>query len=302
METLQTKYKLAFNGLLYALAVATIIPLAPIINRVIPPIFLGGYNADLILAILIAALFVRVVLWLFKPLIIPSFIMVVLIMLFNSFTNTYTVSSVVMDYKKMVSSNWSNKDKKEKDLFLVKPSLFDTEVEKSVKGMKAKINVIDSGVRNFAVNHATTYFNEAYRDYGATARYLSLFKYINGNFKYVPDPLKDEYYASPMETIENGLAGDCDDHTILMISSLKAIGAKTRMVLTVDHVYPELYCGNKESFLRIQHAIAELFPQENFEGLYYREEDGNFWLNLDYSARHPGGPYANNKAYAIVEF
>jgi hypothetical protein len=46
----------------------------------------------------------------------------------------------------------------------------------------------------------------------------------------------------------------------------------------------------------------QLFPQENFNGLYYREESGQFWLNLDYSAHHPGGPYANNKAYAVVEF
>jgi hypothetical protein len=63
-----------------------------------------------------------------------------------------------------------------------------------------------------------------------------------------------------------------------------------------------LYCGNKEQFLKIQDAIMQLFPQENFNGLYYREESGQFWLNLDYSAHHPGGPYANNKAYAVVEF
>ena len=302
MENLQTKYKFLFDLLLHVLAILTIIPLAPIVNRVIPPLLVGGYNADLIIAILISALFVRFVLWLFKPLIIPSFIMVVVIMMFNAFTNTYTVSSVVMDYRNMVSVNWSNREKKEKDLFLIKPSLFDSEVEKAVKGMKAKINWKDSLVRNYAVKSATKYFNDNYRQYGSTARYLSLFKQINGNFKYVPDPLRDEYYATPSETIGNGLSGDCDDHTILMISAFKAIGAKTRMVLTVDHVYPELYCGNKESFLKIQDAIMDLFPQENINGLYYREENGNYWLNLDYSARYPGGPYANNKAYAVVEF
>jgi hypothetical protein len=302
METRPHKYKILFDMLLHVLAVMTIIPLAPIINRVIPPILLGDFNADLIIAILISALFVRFVLWLFKPLIIPSFIMVVVIMMFNTLTNTYTVSSVVMDYRNMVTVNWNNREKKEKDLFLVKPSLFDSEVEKAVKGMKAKINWKDSIVRNYAVKNSTRYFNDAYREYGPIARYLSLFKYINSNFKYVPDPMRDEYYATPSETIGNGLSGDCDDHTILMISSFKAIGAKTRMVLTVDHVYPELYCGNKESFLKIQDAIMELFPQENINGLYYREENGNYWLNLDYSARFPGGPYPNNKAYAVIEF
>lgn len=302
METLQTRYKFLYEFLLHTLAVLTIIPLAPIINRVIPPILIGDFNADLILAILIAALFVRFVMWLFKPLIIPSFIMVMLIMLFNTVTNTYTVSSVMMDYRNMVVKSWDNREKKEKDLFLIKPSLFDTEVEKAVKGMKAKINFKDSIVRNYAVVSSVRHFADAYRHYGPTARYLSLFKEINGQFKYVPDPMRDEYYAAPAETIQNGMSGDCDDHTILMVSAMKAIGARTRMVLTVDHVYPELYCGNKEQFLKVQDAIMTLFPQENFNGLYYREENGGFWLNLDYSAHHPGGPYANNKAYAVVEF
>jgi transglutaminase-like putative cysteine protease len=105
-----------------------------------------------------------------------------------------------------------------------------------------------------------------------------------------------------METIENGMSGDCDDHTRLMISALNIIGAKTRMDHTEDHVYPELYCGDKKSFMNVQSAITDLFPQEDFSGLYYREENGNYWINLDYSAHHPGGPYVNNKAYAVVEF
>ncbi len=263
---------------------------------------IGSFNADLFLAILLALVFVRLVLWLFKPLIIPSFVMIALIMFFNIYSNTYTVSGMVTDYRNLVSSNWDNRMKKDKNLYIVKPSLFDSEVEKAVKGMKSQMNFKDSMVRNFAVKYSTAYFDDEYKIYGPTVRYLSLFKYINHNFKYVQDPQKKEYYATPMETIENGMAGDCDDHTILMISALNAIGAKTRMVLTEDHVYPELYCGDRKSFLRLQSAIIDLFPQENFSGLYYREENGAFWINLDYSAHHPGGPYVNNKAYAVVEF
>jgi transglutaminase-like putative cysteine protease len=262
----------------------------------------GYFNADLLIAITISFLFVRFVLWLFKPLIIPSFLMVAVIFLFNMFTNTYTVSSVVKDYKNMVVTNWNNRSKKEKDLFLIKPSLFDSEVDKAVKGMKSKINQKDTLLRKFSVTNSIRYFDESYAQYGNTVRILSLFKYINQHFKYVSDPLRDEYYATPMETVEAGLAGDCDDHTILMIAALRSIGAKTRMVLSVDHVYPELFCGDKASFLRIQTAITDLFAQENFSGLYYREENGEFWLNLDYSAHYPGGPYVNNKAYAVVEF
>jgi Transglutaminase-like superfamily len=301
MET-NNRPKLLENFFYHLVAVLCIVPLAPMINRVIPPIMIGGFNADLFLAILLSLGFVRFVLWVFKPLIIPSFVMIALIMLFNVYARTYTVSSMVSDYRNLVNYNWENRMKKDKNLFIVKPSLFDSEVERAVKGMRSQMNFKDSILRNFAVKYSTAYFNEQYKLYGPTVRYLSLFRHINGNFKYVQDPVKNEYYASPMETIDNGLAGDCDDHTILMISALNTIGAKTRMVLTEDHVYPELYCGDKNSFLKLQSAIIELFPQENFSGLYYREENGNYWINLDYSAHHPGGPYINNKAYAVVEF
>jgi hypothetical protein len=52
----------------------------------------------------------------------------------------------------------------------------------------------------------------------------------------------------------------------------------------------------------MQAAITELFADQPFSGLYYREENGQYWINLDYSASHPGGPYVDNKAYAVVEF
>jgi len=303
MDELKNKRKaVAWEFFLNLLGLLTIVPLAPMVNRVIPPILIGSFNADLLIAVTISFLFVRFVLWIFKPLIIPSFLMVGVIFLINMFTNTYTVSGIVTDYKNLVVNNWNKRSKKEKDLFLIKPSLFDSEVDKAVKGMTTKINQRDSLVRKFAVSNAVKYYTDSYRQYGNVVRILSLFRYINHNFKYVSDPLRDEYYASPMETIDAGLAGDCDDHTILMIAAMKSIGAKTRMVLSVDHVYPELYCGNKASFLKFQSAILQLYSQENLTGLYYREENGEYWLNLDYSARYPGGPYANNKAYAVVEF
>lgn len=286
----------------HLLAVVLVIPLAPMINRMIPEMMIGSFNADLFAAILLSLVLVRLLLWLCKPLLIPASLLLGVLMLINTLNQTYTVSSVVKDYRQLVSYNWDNRTRKEKGLYLVKPSLFDTEVERAVKGMKRQIVFNDSAIRNFAVKHSTTYFTDTYSKYGPTARYLSVFKYINSKFKYVPDPKKREYYATPTETIENGLSGDCDDHTILMISALGSIGAKTRMVLTEDHVYPELYCANKQEFLQLQTAIMDLFEKDHPQGLYFREENEAYWINLDYSAPYPGGPYTNNKAYAIEEF
>ena len=56
----------------------------------------------------------------------------------------------------------------------------------------------------------------------------------------------------------NGMGGDCDDHTILMVSALKAIGAHCRMVLTEGHLYPELLCGDEKAFEVMQSAIILL--------------------------------------------
>ncbi|MFT3746780.1 MAG: transglutaminase domain-containing protein [Agriterribacter sp.] len=284
------------------IALLTIIPLAPLINRFIPPVIIGYWNVDLLISILAAFALVRLILWLFRPLIVPAFILVAGFVVYNQFTDGYNLKNMIIDYKNMVAKSWDVRDNKEKDLYLIKPDLFDTGVEKAVKGLKSKINPKDSVVRNFAVKHSIEYFDDYHSKYGPTVRFLSLFKYINSNFKYVGDPNRDEYFAAPRETIENGLGGDCDDHTILMISALKAIGAKCRMVLTENHVYPELYCGDKKTFNTTQEAITHLFATENFTGLYYREEDGNYWINLDYTAHHPGGPYVDNKAYAVVEF
>lgn len=280
----------------------TVLPLAPLINRFIPPVIIGYWNIDLLLSIIISFLLVRGLLWLFSPLIVPAFLFLTGFVLFSQFTDGYNLKNMITDYKNMVTKSWDIRDVKEKDLYLVKPDLFDTGVEKAVKGLKAKMNSKDSVVRNFAISHSIKYFDNYHSKYGATVRYLSLFKHINNNFKYVGDPYRDEYYASPRETIENGLGGDCDDHTILMISTLRAIGARCRMVLTENHVYPELLCGDKKQFTQIQEAITHLFAAENFSGLFYREENGLYWINLDYTAHHPGGPYVDNKAYAVVEF
>ena len=290
------------NLVINTIGLLTILPLAPLINRIIPPVIIGYWNIDLLLSIIIAFVLVRFILWIFRPLIIPAFILVASIVVYNNFSDGYNLRNMIMDYRNLVVKSWDVRDNKEKDLYLIKPDLFDSGVEKAVKGLKSKINPKDSLVRNFSVKHSIEYFDDYHPKYGPLVRYLSLFKYINNNFKYVDDPNRDEYFASARETIEDGLGGDCDDHTILMISCMKAIGAKCRMVLTENHVYPELFCGDKKSFAELHEAITHLFSTENFTGLYYREEAGSYWINLDYTAHHPGGPYVDNKAYAVVEF
>jgi hypothetical protein len=297
----QSKYTTLQHFLLNLLSLLTILPLAPYINRYLPTIQVRDWHIDLVLSILIAFLFTRILLWVFKPLIIPAFLLVAGIMVFNSWTGRYSFSNVLNDYQGMVQGNWGTRDKKQLDILSFYPRRVESYVDKTVRGIREKVNFQDSTVRNFSVKHSLDYFDEYWPKYGRIVRYLSLYRYLRENFKYVNDSQRDEYFATPMETIRNGLGGDCDDHSILVTSCLQSIGARTRIVLIRGHAYPELYCGNEQDFEMIKQAIVLLFNNTPVKELYYHEMKGEYWINLDYTARHPGGPYLNDKVYALIE-
>jgi len=293
------KYRGLRRAIIVIFGILTVLPLAPMINRYIPPLMIGEWNFDLVVSILLAGLFTFVVVRIFHFLIIPILVMFVAVILYNSLTNGRGFGTVINDYQVMVKSNWGKKEQKETDL-IVMPSFFDGPLTRTVRSIQNKVDYRDSVVRNFAITASLKYFDAYHPKYGPVVRALSLFKEINNNFKYVSDSQRDEYFATPRETILNGFGGDCDDHTILMVSALKAIGVHARMVLTEGHLYPELFCGDEKNFEKINTTIMSLFSKEVKGNIYYHEENGEYWLNLDYSARHPGGPYVSDKAFAII--
>ena len=294
------KYITIRKVLLVIVSILTILPLAPLINRYIPPLMIGDWNLDLTVSLLLAGLATWLILRLFRFLLIPAVALCVLVLIYNQLTNGYGFSSMVTDYKSMVENNWGRNGQKETDLVLT-PGIFDGPLTKTIKALQSKVNSSDSVVRNFAVQHSLDNFDEYHTKYGPIVRTLSLFKYINSNFKYVSDSERDEYFATARETILNGMGGDCDDHSIVMVSCLKAIGAHCRMVLSEGHLYPELYAGDKKAFDHLQQAIIYLFSDRPIDNIYYHEQDGKYWINLDYTAKHPGGPYLSEKAYAIID-
>ena len=293
------KYRSLKKAIIAIFGVLTILPLAPVINMYIVQIMIESWNFDLLVSTLLAGLFAFVVFRIFHSLVIPVLVMLVAIILYNSVTNGRGFATVINDYQVMVKSNWGKKEQKETNL-VVMPSFFEGPLERTVKTIQSKVDHRDSIVRNFAVAGSLKYFDEYHQKYGPMVRALSLFKTVNNSFKYVADSERDEYFATPRETILNGLGGDCDDHSILMVSAMKAIGLHTRMVLTQGHLYPELFCGDEANFDRINTAIMNLFSNEIKGNIYYHEENGEYWINLDYSARHPGGPYVSEKAFAII--
>ncbi|HEY8896819.1 MAG TPA: transglutaminase domain-containing protein [Niastella sp.] len=299
MNQAQDKYGHTRKVLLVLLSILAVIPLAPLINRYIPPLILGNWNFDLTVSIILAGTLTFLTLRLFRFLLLPAVGLLILVLIYNQLTNGYGFGNMLRDYKTMVQNNWGKKEQKEIDLVL-RPTFFDGPLTKTVKALQSKVRPTDSVVRNWSVKNSLESFDEYYPKYGSQVRLLSLFRHINSNFKYVSDSERDEYFATANETIQNGLGGDCDDHTILMVTCMKAIGAHCRMILTDGHLYPELLCGDEKQFEMMQQAVIHLFGNEAIDNMYYHEQNGQYWINLDYTARYPGGPYVSETAYAII--
>lgn len=296
------RYSATQRALLNITGLLVLVPLAPYLNRFIPPLQAGDWNFDLIVSLVVAFLITRLILWLFRPLIVPVLAIILVALVWNQFAGAYSFGDVYQDYESMVQRNWITRDEKQPDILSVRPEHAESAMSKTVKQIRAHMDYKDSIVRNFAIHYSLEYFDAHYTKYGEDARLLSLFKYIRYHFKYVPDPKRDEYFATPRETILNGLGGDCDDHAILMASCMRAIGGITRIVIIKGHAYPELYCGDKKAFEEMKSAIVQLFSDTPVTQIYFHEYEGEYWINLDYSALYPGGPYLNNDVLAVVNW
>jgi len=68
----ESKYTAFQQFLLNLLSLLTILPLAPYLNRYIPPLVVEGWHLDMLVAVLVSFFITRVLLWVFKPLIIPA--------------------------------------------------------------------------------------------------------------------------------------------------------------------------------------------------------------------------------------
>jgi len=138
---------------------------------------------------------------------------------------------------------------------------------------------------------------KGYQQYRVTIQSFAVFKEIKDRWNYVNDPKGQEYIAAASESLEH-FSGDCDDHAILMAACVRAVGGTPRLIHTGGHIYPEMLIGNKKDLEAINYLIKEvLFKQESKgkEIHYHIDERGQIWLNLDYTARYPGGPFMSEE-------
>ena len=168
------------------------------------------------------------------------------------------------------------------------------------------VNYDSPRVRNFAVMSATKYFRniKGYQEQRRLIQCFAVFKEIRNRWLYVNDPSNREYIASASESLQH-FSGDCDDHAILMAACIKAIGGTPRIIHTGGHLYPEMLIGTKADLETANYLIKEqLFVEEskNQEVHYHIDERGQVWLNLDYTARYPGGRFMREEILGELTF
>ena len=123
----------------------------------------------------------------------------------------------------------------------------------------------------------------------------AIFDRLYNQWRYVNDPSGAEYVAKASETIAStGLVGDCDDYAVCMAACIISIGGNARINTAYGprggHAFTEVdVTGLSESTLRS--AIVKMFPQYSIGKMHTRTENGRTWLNLDWQAGYPGGPY-----------
>ena len=250
------------------------------------------YHTDKILIFFVIAVLLLLMVRSFKFIIITGVIAIVGWLWYGTVTGQYGFKELYQDGKVVLYGMQNNSDNKV--VFTGTRSLgTDQEI----------INAIDYKnplVRDFAVQATNEFFEDEQRTkmkYHILIQCLAVFKKINENWNYVSDPQDEEYIAKASESVKL-LAGDCDDHSILMAAAIKSIGGTPRLVYTKGHIYPEILIGNKRDLEHLTALIhKKLFPEESAGKTihYHKDEQGDIWLNLDYTAGYPGGKFMGDE-------
>ena len=279
------------NVIIFILNILIAIPVFIIIHQnLIDPNWY--FQIDRILLFILIVALIQLALRLLRTIIIVCIALYIVALVIGSISGNYGFSSVFEDYNYMVYS--MRESPNPQDLILSKLLPFPN---------KSKIlNAIEyenPKIRDFALMATLKDFKNVhgYPDYRNTIQCFAVFKEINSRWNYVSDPKGRDYIAKATESLRY-FSGDCDDHSILMASAIKAIGGTPRLIHTGGHIYPEMLIGTKSSLESINYLIKKVLFVGESKGQkihYHIDERGQIWLNLDYTATFPGGPFMSEE-------
>lgn len=220
-----------------------------------------------------------------------------LLLFYGTIFGGYGFKTVFDEYNSMMYTMYNNPYPQDIILKKLLPFPNKSKIENAVDYSNPK-------VRNFAIMATSKYFKdlEGYEEYRTLIQCFAVFKEINSQWNYVHDPKNQDYIASASESITY-LSGDCDDHSILMAACIRSIGGVPRLIHTDGHIYPEILIGTKSDLETINYLIKnELFliESKNQSIHYHIDERNQIWLNLDYTAKYPGGPFMSEEILGIL--
>jgi hypothetical protein len=297
MNAIIRPYSLFSNILIGLLSFLLAFPLFILIYYRLPDLQ-WPYHADKLLVFSFIAILLLLMVKSYKFIIITGVIATIGWLWYGTLAGRYGFKELYQDSRTVL---YGLQNDSEKNVVFTGTRALGTDRE-ILKGIDYK----SPAVRDFAVEATNEYFQTAQEGtkmkYRILIQCFAVFKKINENWNYVSDPQDDEYIAKASESV-NLLAGDCDDHSILMAAAIKAIGGTPRLVYTQGHIYPEILIGKKKELDYITRLIHnKLFGKESSGKTihYHKDDEGNIWLNLDYTAGYPGGRFMRDEVIECI--
>ncbi len=286
------------NVIIFALNILITIPIFIIVHQNLLD-FNWYFQLDKIILFTIILVAIQLVLRAMRRITLISIFLYLIALFFGSIFGKYGFSNVAEDYKSMLYT--MNDNPNPQDIIIEKLLPFPNK-SKILKAVEFE----NPRIRNFAIMATSKHFKEikGHSNYRTIIQCFAVFKEINSRWNYVNDPRGRDYIAKATETLQY-LSGDCDDHSVFMAACVKAIGGTPRLIHTGGHMYPEILIGKKSDLENINYLIKkELFVTESKgKQLHYHiDERGQVWLNLDYTANYPGGPFMNEEILGALTF
>lgn len=249
-------------------------------------------HIDRILLFLALLVIIQLILRLLRTVLIICIAIYLIILIYGSLFGRYGFNAVYDDYKAMIYA--MAEDPNPQDIIVSKLLPFPNKSK-----ILEAINYDDPGIRNFALMATTKYFKnvKSHKQYRQMIQCFAVFKEIRDRWNYVNDPKGREYIADATESLQH-FSGDCDDHAIFMAACIRAIGGTPRIIHTGGHLYPEMLVGSKADLEAANYLIKQVLFVEESRGKeihYHIDERGQIWLNLDYTATYPGGPFMSEE-------
>lgn len=250
------------------------------------------FNLDRAIIFILIFLALHLILNAIKTFIVFALLAFFFILIYGSVFGNYGINSVVEDYNSMVYTMSDSPYPQDIIISKLLPFPNKSKIIKAIEYQNPK-------VRNFAIMATSKHFKnlKGYSEYRTIIQCFAVFKEINSRWNYVHDPKEGDYIATASESLLY-FSGDCDDHSILMSACVRAIGGTPRLIHTKGHIYPEIFIGSIEDLEKVNYLIKnKLFPVEskNMKLHFHIDERGQVWMNLDYTAKYPGGPFLSEE-------